>query len=347
MRRLSVVMPNYNYEAFVGAAIDSALAVDWPDVEVIVVDDGSTDGSRAIIEGYGSRITAIFQDNAGPRVACNTGFAASTGDVVIFLDSDDMLEPSIARELAAVWRAGISKVQFPMLRIDRDGEPTGGVYPEFDPVPSPEQVRSWMRATGAYPTPPGSGNAYARTFLEQLFPVGDRCGDATDSSTLAAAPFLGDVITLPTPLVRYREHGGNRSYLLAEGDRFRKQLERAYQRHLFALEVSGHEEDGLRPLFRGRHLLQLRVAHHRLHPHEQPIPTDSGWRMTRDALVSPLAPGPEPASHRLLVAGWSLAVLASPRPWARRLVEARFRQGAADAVRRRTPAGASRPAPSA
>ncbi|GIG53428.1 glycosyltransferase family 2 protein [Demequina activiva] len=347
MRRLSVVMPNYNYEDFVGAAIESALAVDWPDVEVIVVDDGSTDGSRAIIEGFGSRITAIFQDNSGPRVACNAGYEASTGDVVIFLDSDDMVEPSIARELAAVWREGISKVQFPMIRVDRDGEPTGGVYPDLDPAPSPEQVRTWMRATGAYPTPPGSGNAYAREFLARLFPVGDRCGDATDSSTLAAAPFLGDVVTLTTPLVRYREHGANRSYLLAEGDRFRKQLERAYQRHLFALDISGHQEDGMRPLFRGRHLLQLRVAHHRLHPGERPIPGDSGWRMARDACTSPFAPGPESATHRLMVAAWSLAVLASPRPLARRLIDARFRQGAADAVRRRTATHAARPAASA
>jgi glycosyltransferase involved in cell wall biosynthesis len=86
MRRLSVVIPNYNYERFVGAAIRSALAVDWPDLEVIVVDDGSTDDSRSVIAGFEGRVTAIFQQHSGPRMACNAGFAASSGDVVTFLD---------------------------------------------------------------------------------------------------------------------------------------------------------------------------------------------------------------------------------------------------------------------
>ncbi|MFW7414197.1 glycosyltransferase family 2 protein [Demequina sp. SO4-18] len=334
MRRLSVVMPNYNYEAFVGAAIDSALAIRWPDVEVVVVDDGSTDGSRAIIESYGDRITAIFQDNAGPRAACNTGFAATTGDVVIFLDSDDVLEPSIAEHVADAWGPGISKVQFPMTRIDRHGAPVGGVFPTFDPVPTPEQIRTWMRATAAYPTPPGSGNAYSRAFLERLFPLDGRCGEDTDASTLAAAPFLGDVVTLPTPLVRYRQHGENRSFLLSDEGRFAEQIDQAYRRHLFALEVSGSPLNDLRPLFRGRHLLQLRVAHHRLRPHERPIPTDSGARMLRNALAAPFAPGPEGVAHRLMVSGWALATLASPRPVARRLIAARFRQGGTGILRR-------------
>lgn len=331
MRRLSVVMPNYNYEAYVAAAIDSALAVQWPDVEVVVVDDGSTDRSREIIASYGDRVTAIFQDNAGPRVACNTGFAASTGDVVIFLDSDDVLEPSVAEHLARAWRPGVSKVQFPMTRIDGSGREVGGVFPALDPPPSPAQVRRWMLATAAYPTPPGSGNAYAREFLERLFPLSGRCGEDTDASTLAAAPFLGDVVTIPVPLVRYRQHGDNRSFLLLDDARFAEQIDQAYRRHLFALEVSGHQRDGLRPLFRGRHLLQLRIAHHRLRPHEKPLPSDSRARLWRNAIASPFAPGPESVGHRLVVGAWSLATLAAPAPVARRLVEARFRQGSASA----------------
>ena len=95
MQRLSIVLPNYNYGAFIGEAVESALAVDWPDVEVIVVDDGSTDNSLEVLAGFGSRITVITQENSGPRVACNRGFAASNGYVVIFLDSDDVLAPSI------------------------------------------------------------------------------------------------------------------------------------------------------------------------------------------------------------------------------------------------------------
>ena len=78
-RRLSVVIPNYNYARYIGRAVSSALAVDWPDVQVVVVDDGSTDESLQVLDPFRSRITVLQQENAGPRVACNRGFAVSTG----------------------------------------------------------------------------------------------------------------------------------------------------------------------------------------------------------------------------------------------------------------------------
>jgi cellulose synthase/poly-beta-1,6-N-acetylglucosamine synthase-like glycosyltransferase len=188
MQRLSIVLPNYNYGAFIGEAVESALSVDWPDVEVIVVDDGSTDDSLDVLHGFGGRIRVITQENSGPRVACNRGFAESSGDVVIFLDSDDVLAPSIAREVAHVWRPGISKVQVQMRRIDREGSAAGRPFPAYRFTPTPQQIRHWMTTTAAYPTPPGSGNVYSREFLERLFPLDDRCGDATDSAAWLRRP---------------------------------------------------------------------------------------------------------------------------------------------------------------
>ena len=119
---VTVIIPNHNYGDFIGTAIDSALALDWPAVEVIVVDDGSTDHSRQVISAYGERVLSIFQENAGQSVACSAGFARSSGQIVIFLDSDDALEPTLIRELMAVWRPGISKVQFQMKFVDADGK---------------------------------------------------------------------------------------------------------------------------------------------------------------------------------------------------------------------------------
>jgi len=173
---VSVIIPNYNYGDYVGAAIQSALNLDWPDVEVIVVDDGSTDHSRAVIAGFGSRLSAILQENAGQLSACNKGFSRSRGEIVIFLDSDDLLAPSLVREVAAVWTPRASKVQVQMQVIDATGEPTGSYFPQYAIVPSPEQVRAWMLATGTYPTPPGSGNVYARWFLARIFPLREVCG---------------------------------------------------------------------------------------------------------------------------------------------------------------------------
>src|SRR5438105_3109349 len=100
---LSVVIPNYNYGKFVGAAIRSALEIRWPKVEVIVVDDGSTDNSLEVIGAFADRITLIKQANAGQMPSCVNGFRHSSGDVVIFLDSDDALHPEVMTEIAAVW----------------------------------------------------------------------------------------------------------------------------------------------------------------------------------------------------------------------------------------------------
>jgi Glycosyl transferase family 2 len=329
VQRLSVIMPNHNYGHFVGDAVRSALAVDWPDVEVIVVDDGSTDDSLEVLSGFADRITVISQQNAGPRVACNRGYAASTGDAVLFLDSDDMVEPSLAREVARVWRPGISKIQVQMRRIDGAGRAAGRSFPSYRGTPTADQIRHWMSTTAAYPTPPGSGNVYSREFLDRLMPIDDRCGDATDSATLAAAPYLGDVVTIPRPLVRYRVHGGNRSGVRADPGRLPRQIDRAVLRHRMAREVAGQAEpaDGselVATLRRGRHLLQMRVAASRVCPGCTTLLGDTRVRLLRDAVTSPFAPGPESAPHRMLVALWSLVILAAPAPAARHLVRRRF-----------------------
>jgi glycosyltransferase involved in cell wall biosynthesis len=106
--RFSIIIANYNYARFVHRAIESALALDWPNVEVIVIDDGSTDSSVGVIGGFESRIVFRSQANAGQRVANNLGFTLASGDVVVFLDADDVLKPAFAREVAAVWQPGIS-----------------------------------------------------------------------------------------------------------------------------------------------------------------------------------------------------------------------------------------------
>lgn len=93
---VSIVIPVYNQQRFLAQAIDSALAQSWPDCEVVVVDDGSTDGSAEIMSRY-SQIRVVRQVNRGLAAARNAGLAASRGEVVIFLDSDDQIWPDAAR----------------------------------------------------------------------------------------------------------------------------------------------------------------------------------------------------------------------------------------------------------
>ena len=324
MERLSVVIANHNYERYVAAAIESALALRWDDVEVVVVDDGSTDGSPAVIESYSDRVQVLLTDNATQRVAANRGYAMTTGDVVVFLDSDDVLPPDLPSRLAAVWTPSVSKAQFRMQRIDELGRPIGDPFPDYRPVPTPADIRRWASATSAYPTPPGSGNAYARSFLDRIFPVGSSVGAASDSACLAAAPFFGDVVTVPDVVVGYRRHGGNDSNLLADDRRFPREVERARKRWLFAQQASGAGTVDERPLFRSRELLQLRVAAHRVAPAERPLPGDSRVRMLTDAMRAPFQIGPEPLVRRVAVAGWCLATLFAPERLVRRLIATRY-----------------------
>ena len=93
MPLVSVVIPTYNYGAYVGQAIDSALAQTYPHVEVVVVDDGSTDDTPARLAAYGDRIRVVSQANQGLSAARNAGIAAARGEYVALLDSDDAFHP--------------------------------------------------------------------------------------------------------------------------------------------------------------------------------------------------------------------------------------------------------------
>lgn len=91
--KFSVVIANYNYGHMLSRAIDSVLNQTVPDIEIIVVDDGSTDNSKEVIAGYPSKIKAFFQKNSGQSTAYNRGAAAASGDYILFLDADDELLP--------------------------------------------------------------------------------------------------------------------------------------------------------------------------------------------------------------------------------------------------------------
>jgi glycosyltransferase involved in cell wall biosynthesis len=327
--RLSVIIPNYNYGDYVGPAIDSALALDWPDVEVIVVDDGSTDHSRDVIGAYGDKITAIFQANATQRVACNVGYARSTGEAILFLDSDDMAHPSLMRAVAAVWRPGLSKVQVQMMRIDADGRPLNSVFPAYRPMPTPAKIRDWATRTTAYPTPPGLGNVYARTFLDRLFPLDDSCGAFSDSACLAAAPFGGEVETIAKPLVSYRVHGANDSDLMKDPTRFAREINRAQARFEFSKRFRGETAPVTAPnrlslIFKSMEVLQFRVASLKLAPADHPLDGDHWFRAVLDAIRVPWTFPVATRKRRLATAVWAILTLVMPRLIAQHLIVFRY-----------------------
>jgi glycosyltransferase involved in cell wall biosynthesis len=94
MPRFSIIVTCYNQSRFIRDAVDSALAQGGPDKEIVVVDDGSTDGSGAILSSYGRSITLkVLEINQGVSAARNWGASLSSGDFLVFLDGDDVLMP--------------------------------------------------------------------------------------------------------------------------------------------------------------------------------------------------------------------------------------------------------------
>ncbi len=93
MAKVSVVIPVYNGAATIGRALESIFAQTFTDHEIIVVDDGSTDRTRAILEQYGDRVRLVEQPNRGPSAARNNGARHSSGEYLAFLDADDVWMP--------------------------------------------------------------------------------------------------------------------------------------------------------------------------------------------------------------------------------------------------------------
>lgn len=207
---VSIIVDNFNYARFVGAAIDSALAQTYAPVEVIVVDDGSTDNSRDVISSYGDRVVAVFKLNGGHASAFNAGFRASRGSIVIFLDADDVLLPEAVAATVRIWKSGVSKVQWVLASVDTNLTRLGTTVPHTPAAMQSGDLRQNVIEHARYVTPPTSGNAFARTLLEQLMPLHESFWHQSAEMPLCLlAPFFGDVLSIPKVLGLYRVHDQN------------------------------------------------------------------------------------------------------------------------------------------
>src|SRR6266436_6656458 len=105
---VSILISNYNYGAYLGEAIESALQQTYDKLEIVICDDGSTDGSPRILERYRSldrRIRVVYQANGGQSLALNAAFHKSTGDIICLLDADDVFMPDKVRRVVEAFGA--------------------------------------------------------------------------------------------------------------------------------------------------------------------------------------------------------------------------------------------------
>jgi len=208
----SVIVDNYNYARYLPQAIESALAQTYPRTEVIVVDDGSTDGSREIIAGYGDRIRPVLKANGGQASAFNAGFTASRGDVLVFLDADDMLSPTAVQEAVRCFEEpGVVKVHWPLRELDWSGSETGRLVPEGDLPEGDLRELVVQEGPASHLNPPTSGNAWSRNVLERILPVPEaEYRIWADVYLLELAPLFGRIRQVSHPQGWYRVHGENR-----------------------------------------------------------------------------------------------------------------------------------------
>lgn len=125
---ISVIIPVYNAEQFLPACLDSVLHQDYPSFEILVIDDGSTDGSAALIDRYAAReprIVALHQRNAGVSAARNRGLTEARGEYIAFVDADDRVTPTYLSHLlstpADLVIAGITLLHEPSGRTESHG----------------------------------------------------------------------------------------------------------------------------------------------------------------------------------------------------------------------------------
>jgi glycosyltransferase involved in cell wall biosynthesis len=326
---VDIVISNHNYASFIADAIDSARGQRHPNVNVVVVDDGSNDDSRERLAPYTESVDIVLQGNGGQASALNTGLARCEGDAVIFLDADDLLAPDTAAGAAAAFAADpdVSKVQFRMEVIDAEGQPTGAKKPPPHlPMPSGDLRRAELCFPFDLAWLPTSGNAFRSDALRRILPIPEReyphCG--ADWYLIHLMTLLGTVVSLEEVGAYYRVHGANN---------YEPQVERLDLYHVRetisyasttarALERLADELDQARPdrllsvSDLGNRLLSLK-----LEPSLHPVATDSIWKLVTDGVRAASRRFDVSWTMKLTFVAWSAVTAIAPRPLARWLGE--------------------------
>jgi glycosyltransferase involved in cell wall biosynthesis len=143
---VSVIIPAYNAEAFLGETLDSVLAQSYPNLEIIVVDDGSTDATPRLLDSHGDRVRVLRQANAGQAAARNYGAREAHGELLAFLDSDDLWDTDkIARQVDLLARFPEALAVYCDHRaIDAQGQPVASSGALAHPRPSGDILRALL-----------------------------------------------------------------------------------------------------------------------------------------------------------------------------------------------------------
>jgi len=205
VKTISVIIPTYNYGRFLREAIDSALAQTYPPLEIIVIDDGSTDDTPQVLAAYGDRIRTIRQNNEGVGAARNAGIAAARGEYIAFLDSDDIwMTQKLEREIA-LFEAdpALGMVHCGAESFDHAGKKPSVLLSGMEGWVAPELLRLDREVI----TAPGSGTLFPKRVAEEVGGFDPRLQPSEDWDFCYRVAVRYRVGFVPEVLVQYRLHG--------------------------------------------------------------------------------------------------------------------------------------------
>lgn len=202
---VSIVIPTFNSAAYLDAAIQSVREQTYSPLEIIIVDDGSTDSTPAILEKYGAPVRCIRQVNAGQSAALNVGWHAASGDLLGYLASDDLLRPSAVAEI----------VKFMQARPD-----IVAAYPDFEMIDAnTKKVRSVLahdynqqRLIASVVCLPGPGALFRRSAWQVAGDWNTRLRQIPDLDFFFRLALVGPFARVPAELAAFRAHSNSATY---------------------------------------------------------------------------------------------------------------------------------------
>ena len=211
---VSVLIANYNYARYIGETLESVLCQTYPDFEVIVCDDGSTDNSCEVIETYvqkDPRLKLVRKQNGGVATALNAAYRESNGQIVCLLDADDLWIHNKLQKVIEAFQSD-TKCGFVIhnvIQIDGQGK-------FIKPTPMYKRLASGWMAPFALENggivdniPPASALSVRRDVADFIFPINEAFVRNADSFIFRLAPFITVIGSVPEVLSRFRLHGAN------------------------------------------------------------------------------------------------------------------------------------------
>lgn len=207
--KVSVIIPNYNYAEYVGEAIQSVLAQTYRNIEIIVVNNGSTDNSMDVLHSFGDKVVVIDQPNLGQSGARNTGLKKSTGELIAFLDADDLWEPTKLEKQIGLLHSGTHLIYAGLSRFDSQ---SGAILSTNLPIYSGNCAPRFLENPGAAVVLGGESTAlFTRELLSKVGLFDTSLNISAGWDFFRRCSLFTNFNYVPEALVKYRIHGCNMS----------------------------------------------------------------------------------------------------------------------------------------